>query len=271
MISIGWFSTGRGEGSRGLFSFVQEAITDGQLDAKIEFVFSNREPREAEGSDEFFDLVHSYDIPLVNLSSNRYRQEHGGGPISRYRAEFDHEAMDLLDKYQPDVCALAGYMLICSGEMCQRYPLLNLHGALPDGPIGTWQSVIWQLIEARAEQTGAMIHLATEEVDRGPVLSHCVVPITGHGFDQDWEALRGRDVADVRAAEGEDFPLFQRIREAGYRREPYLILETLRAVADGRLQVRPETALDASGQPLELLYPGGLPLTERIEATLAGG
>ena len=162
-------------------------------------------------------------------------------------------------------------MLICSGEMCRRYPLLNLHGALPDGPTGAWQSVIWQLIESRSQQTGAMIHLATEEVDRGPVLSHCVVPITGDGFDRDWEALRGRDTADVRAAEGEDFPLFQRIREAGYRREPYLILETLRAVADGRLHVRPETALDASGQPLGLRHPAGLPLTEHIEAALATG
>ena len=73
-------------------------------------------------------------------------------------------------------------MLICSGEMCRRYPLLNLHGALPNGPTGAWQSVIWQLIESRSQQTGAMIHLATEELDRGPVLSHCVVPITGDGF-----------------------------------------------------------------------------------------
>ena len=271
MLRIGWFSTGRGEGSRGLLRFIRDAIDQGRLDAQIEFVFSNREPGEADGSDQFFDLVRSHDLPLVTLSSGRYRREHGGGPMSRHRLGFDQEAIRLLEPYQPDVCALAGYMLICSGEMCRRYPLLNLHGALPDGPTGAWQSVIWQLIDSRSPQTGAMIHLATEEVDRGPVLSHCVVPITGEGFDEDWEALRGRGVADIRAAEGEDFPLFQRIREAGYRREPHLILETLRAVADGRLQVRPETALDASGQPLELRHPAGLPLTEHIEAALAAG
>ena len=271
MLRIGWFSTGRGEGSRGLLRFIHDAVEQGRLDAEIEFVFSNREPGEADGSDQFFDLVRSYGLPLATLSSARYRREHGGGPMSRHRVGFDREAIRLLEHYQPDVCALAGYMLICSGEMCRRYPLLNLHGALPDGPTGTWQSVIWQLIEVRAEQTGAMIHLATEEVDRGPVLSHCVVPMTGDGFDPDWDALRGRDVADIRAAEGEDFPLFRRIREAGYRREPYLILETLRAVADGRLRVKPETALDASGQPLELRDPAGLPLTEHIEAALAAG
>ena len=271
MLRIGWFSTGRGEGSRGLLRFIHDAIQQGGLDAQIEFVFSNREPGEAEGSDQFFDLVRSYGLPLVTLSSSRYRREHGGGPISRHRLGFDREAIRLLEPYRPDVCALAGYMLICSGEMCRRYPLLNLHGALPDGPTGTWQSVIWQLIEARSTHTGAMIHLATEEVDRGPVLSHCVVPITGGEFAREWEMLRGRGAADIRAADGEDYPLFQRIREAGYRREPYLILETLRAVADGRLRVKPETALDASGQPLELHYPAGLPLTERIEAALAKG
>ena len=269
MLRIGWFSTGRGEGSRGLLRFLHDAIEQGRLDAEIEFVFSNREPGEADGSDQFFDLVHSYDLPLVTLSSERYRREHGGGPMSRHRLGFDREAIRLLEPYQPDVCALAGYMLICSGEMCRRYPLLNLHGALPDGPTGAWQSVIWQLIDSRSPQTGAMIHLATEEVDRGPVLSHCAIPITGDGFDECWEALRGRCLADIRAAEGEDFPLFRRIREAGYRREPYLILETLRAVADGRLRVKPETALDASGQPLGLRHPAGLPLTERIEAALA--
>ena len=269
MLRIGWFSTGRGEGSRGLLTFIHTAIDRGRLDAEIEFVFSNREPGEAEGSDQFFDLVRSYRLPLVTLSSSRYRREHGGGPMSRHRLGFDREAIRLLEPYGPDVCALAGYMLICSGELCRRYPLLNLHGALPDGPTGTWQSVIWKLIDAQATQTGAMIHLATEVVDRGPVLSHCVVPISGDGFDEDWAARRGRDSHGIRAAEGEDFPLFQRIREAGFRREPYLILETLRAVADGRLRVRPQTALDASGEPLEASHPAGLPLTNHIEAALA--
>ena len=271
MLRIGWFATGRGEGSRGLLRFIHEAIDEGRLHANIEFVFSNREPGEAEGSDEFFDLVRSYNLPLVTLSSSRYRREHGGGAMARHRDGFDREAIRLLEHYRPDVCALAGYMLICSGEMCRRYPLLNLHGALPDGPTGTWQSVIWQLIDSRSKQTGAMIHLATEQVDRGPVLSHCVVPITGDGFDQDWEGLRGRNAADIRDADGEDFSLFQRIREAGYRREPYLLLETLRAVADGRLRVKPEIALDASGHPLVQTHPSGLPLTEQIEAALASG
>ena len=65
MLNIGWFSTGRGEGSRGLLNFVQKRLTATGADARINFVFSNRERGEAEGSDEFFNLVDGYDITLV--------------------------------------------------------------------------------------------------------------------------------------------------------------------------------------------------------------
>ena len=85
MLRIGWFATGRGEGSRGLLRFVADAIGEGRLDARIEFVFSNREPGEAEGSDAFFELVRAYGLPLVTLSSARYRREHGGRPMSQHR------------------------------------------------------------------------------------------------------------------------------------------------------------------------------------------
>ena len=270
MLKIGWFSTGRGEGSRGLLRFVADAIAAGGLDARIEFVFSNREPGEAEGSDEFFEMVRSYGFPLVMLSSARYRREHGGGPMSRHRNGFDREALGLLSNFEPDVCALAGYMLICSGEMCRRYPLLNLHGALPDGPTGTWQSVIWELMETGATRTGAMIHIATEEVDRGPVLSHCELPIVGGAFDEERRALAGRSVEEVRSVEGEENGLFKLIRSEGYRREPYLLLATLGAVADGRVRIRPGEALDANGEPWANTHAAGLSLTDEIEAALAG-
>ena len=77
MLKLGWFSTGRGEGSRELLRLVQEHIAAGDLPATIEFVFQNRERGEAEGSDQFQDLVRSYGIPLVTLSSQRFRKERG--------------------------------------------------------------------------------------------------------------------------------------------------------------------------------------------------
>ena len=268
MLNIGWFSTGRGEGSRGLLRFVQERVQRGQLNARIRWVFSNRAPGEAEGSDQFFQLVEGYGLPLLTLSSREFRRARGG-PFAQHREEFDRQVMGLLEDCQPDLCVLAGYMLIASGAMCRKYPLLNLHPALPDGPTGAWQEVIWSLIEARAYRTGAMVHLATEDVDRGPVVSYCTASITGPEFDPHWQRLAGQDLDQIKTSPGEGFPLFQLIRRAEYRREPYLVFETLRAVAEGRVIVRAGEALDRSGKPLASSLPQGLCLDQEIDQAMA--
>ena len=278
MLNIGWFSTGRGPGSQGLLRFVQERIERDLLDARIRFVFSNRAPGEAEGSDEFFRLVDRCGLPRVTCSSAEFRRSRrsSGVPWADLRPEFDRLAMDSLADYRPDICVLAGYMLIMGGEMCRRYPLLNLHPALPDGPIGTWQEVIWTLIRERATHTGAMTHLATEAVDRGPVVSYCTAPITGPDFDPAWQALAQQDPAQqdlesLKAGEAEDLPLFQQIRQAEYRREPYLLFETLRAVADGKivLDARVGQVLDSAGRPLTTSMPQGLGLDAEIDLAMA--
>ncbi|MCH7621508.1 MAG: hypothetical protein IH870_06385 [Chloroflexi bacterium] len=268
MFRIGWFSTGRGEGSRGLLRLVQEHILRGGLDAQIEFVFSNRAPGEAEGSDEYFQLVTGYDIPLRTMSSRQFRRTRGGS-LANHRDEFDRQVMTQLRDYQVDVCVLAGYMLIVGGAMCRQYSLLNLHPALPNGPIGTWQEVIWALIEQRASQTGAMMHLATEDVDRGPVVSYCTASISGGEFGAHWDELERLDLELVKSSPGEAYPLFQLIRQAEYLREPYLLLETLRALADGHLAIRGLDVLDSTGQAMARSAPHGLCLDPAIERAMA--
>ena len=242
-LNIGWFSTGRGPGSRGLLAFVQNRLARREIDARIQFVFSNREEGEAEGSDEYLELVRGYGLPLVTLSSARFRRSRGGR-LADLREEYDRLVANRLVGFQPDVCVLAGYMLILGDEMCHRYPFLNLHPALPDGPVGTWQQVVWELIESRAARTGTMVHLATEALDRGPVVSYCTVSLDTLGFSSHWSKLAGQDIALVKETEGENFPLFQRIRQAQYGQEPYLLFETLRAVAEGKVSLE---ALRAQG------------------------
>jgi len=276
MLNIGWLSTGRGEGSKGLLRFVQDRILRGQLDARIEFVFSNREAGEAEGSDQFIELVKSYDIPYRCISSKKFRASRPllfkstGRPFDSWRAHYDLEVMNRLEEFEPDVYVLAGYMLIVGIEMSRKYSILNLHPALPDGPIGTWQEVIWQLIESGASHTGAMMHLATEDVDRGPVVSHCTVPLTGGVFPGLWEELEERgELTQVKTEVGEELPLFQLIRQMGYQREPYLLFETLRCVAEGRVTLSGSQVLDREGAPLRLTNPAGLCLDQEINRAMA--
>ena len=263
MLTLGWFSTGRGEGSLGLLQKVQGAIESGELSAQIQFVFSNRESGEAEGSDRFFQQVHDYGIPLVSRSSQRFRRERGGGPFSRHRQDFDREVMTRLEGYEPDICVLAGYGLITDAELCNRYTMLNLHPALPGGPVGTWQDVIWKVIEEKAQEAGAYIHLATEDLDRGPVLTYYSFPTRGQAFDPLWSEIEGRSVEDLKATEGEDLPLFQLIRQEGIRRERPLLLETLKLFANGDMRVDGQQPLKAQGNPT-----GGICLNEAIERAL---
>ena len=271
MLNVGWFSTGRGEGSRGLLRFIQERIERGLLDARIAFVFSNRDRGQAQGSDDFFKLVDSYNLPLVTRSSAHYRRSRSSSGLSwaNLRPGYDRLVIEDLKDFRPDICVLAGYMLIAGGEMCSRYSLLNLHPALPDGPIGTWQSVIWELIERRATRTGAMIHLATEDLDRGPVISYCTAPITGPDFDRAWQALEEQDLEEIRSSQGEEFDLFKQIREAEFRREPYLILESLRAVSEGKVRIENGQVSNREGISLASMVPPGLCLDREIDEAMA--
>src|SRR3990170_2338003 len=145
MLRLGWFSTARGPTSRKLLAAAWDEIAIGRLRAQIDVVFCNREPGEDPQTDVFLEQVRGYGLPLVTLSTRRFRGERGesparpGEPLPQWRREFDREAIRLLEPYQFDLGMLAGYMLIATDILCRRYDLLNLHPAAPDGPPGTWQ------------------------------------------------------------------------------------------------------------------------------------
>ena len=261
-LELGWFTAGRGPGSRGMFERVLAAIDDGSLDARIPFVFMQRERGEGEGSDGFMDLAASRGIPVVTNSSRRFRDEHGGD-FASHRAEYDAQVLERLRAYAPDLCVLAGYLLIFSPVLTHAYPFINLHPSLPGGTVGLWQKVVWELIDARATETGAMTFLVTDELDKGPPVTYTRFPIAGPPFDDLWTQAAGHTV-DALRAEGEGQPLFKAIREAGLRREPVLLTETLRAFARGDVAVRGEAVVDASGAPR-----GPQDLTSVVEAALA--
>lgn len=235
------------------------AIASGELDASIEYVFSNREPGEAEGSDEFFRLVESIGVPLVWLSSRRFRREHGGGTIARHRDAFHDEAMRLTSGYEADLSVLAGYMLITSARICRERAMINLHPALPDAPSGMWQDVIWQLIEEDAAEHGAMVHLVTEVLDGGPPLGYCSFPIRDALLAPLWDEL-GRVGVEAAKAEGERQPLFAEIRRRGVARERPLVVATLIALANGSVRIEEGRPVGPDG-PIE----GGLDMSGRVE------
>jgi phosphoribosylglycinamide formyltransferase-1 len=260
---LGWFTAGRGPGSRAMFERTLTAIDAGVLDARVQFVFMHRERGEGDGSDAFITLAESRGIPVLARSARAFREAHGGD-IASNRDAYDAQVRQLLRPYAPGLCVLAGYLLILSEPMVSAYRFVNIHGALPQGPIGLWQAVIWGLIAGRAEETGAMAFSVTPDLDRGPPIAYCRFALRGPRFDGLWAAASNATVAQLREQDGENLPLFQAIRAEGISREPALLVETLRLVADGEVRLAGDTITDARGGTAE-----ARDLTVQVNATLA--
>ncbi|MBN1153022.1 MAG: phosphoglycerate transporter [Dehalococcoidia bacterium] len=249
MLRLGWMSTARGPGSFALLRYICEKIDAGQLDARISVVISNRERGESPQTDRFFDFASARGLPLVCVSSSRFRQSVQG---DEWRTRFDRHLAAQIDQYEIDVILLAGYMLIVSEYLCTRYPLLNLHPALPGGPTGTWQEVMDELALTGATRTGAMLHVVTPILDRGPTVSFFSFPLQGEPYDS------------LRSA-GDNAALAAAIRAEELRREFPLILVTLQALAAGRITIRGLQAYDAAGASLQ----SGMDLSREVERYLA--
>ncbi|MCD6600281.1 MAG: phosphoglycerate transporter [Dehalococcoidia bacterium] len=255
MLNIAWFSTGRDEAARQLLQAVQENISTGNIKGEISLVFSNREPGESQESDSFFDMARSYGIPLRCFSYRKFKrlipEENEAGESKKqsqenWRLKYDREVARRINEFSPDLCVLAGYMLIIGKELCQKYNMLNLHPAAPGGPTGSWQEVIWTLIKSKTMESGAMIHLVTPELDRGPVVSYCLFPIKGNPFDQYWQR-------------NDKETLFKLIRQHELAREFPLIISTLKAISHGEIAIRNGKILDAKKNITQ-----GYNLTEEI-------
>jgi len=272
MYQLGWFSTGRDKAARDLLKAVNSSIKQSEIEAEIAFVFSNRAPGESEESDLFFKLVEDYHIPLICFSYQKFKASKGAlitgqtGTLPLWRLDYDREVMNRLQGFHPDLCVLAGYMLIVGREMCRRYDMINLHPAAPGGPTGTWQEVIWRLIDNRACETGVMMHLVTPELDKGPPVTYCTFPIRGKSFDRYWRELEKLPENSSRGHD-EKNSLFKLIRQHGLAREFPLIISTLKAFSQGRIKITAgKKIVDSKRKPIR-----GYNLTDEINGQIKGG
>lgn len=247
-MNLGWFSTGRDEAALDLLRAIHAAIQRGEIPAtEIVVVFCNRERGEFALTDRFLDLVAQLQIPWVTFSSARFQPELRKRDVEAWRVAFDREVMRRLAPFAVDLWVLAGYMLIVSPLLCQKYPLINLHPALPGREKGSWQEVIHQLIAQEAEDTGCMMHLVTPELDAGPPITYCRFSLREEPFASLWEE------------KGET--LFWEIRQHGFRRELPLLVETLKLFACGEIKIESGQVKTAAGEVLE----GGYDLTAEID------
>jgi phosphoribosylglycinamide formyltransferase-1 len=264
---IGWFSTGRGAGSKALLKTTYDAIKSGDLAAEIEFVYCARERGETEPTDQYLDMVKEYGIPLISFSYQKYRAMRGmpspdlSQPLPQWRIDYDKEVLERLKKFRPDLCVLAGLMIVTSPVMCEKYAIINLHPAAPGGPAGTWQQVIWKLIETKANTQGIKMHVAIPELDMGPTATYCTFPIRGKAFDLYWDEIKGKTIEDIKKAQGVENPLFKAIREHGAVRELPLTVATLKVFSQGKIKItKDRQVVDTAGHVIK-----GYDLTAEID------
>ena len=129
-----------------------DAIAQGRLDLEIVVVFSNNP--NAYG----LERAEQAGIPTACI-------RHGDYPD---RESFDRAVVAELDRFDPELLILAGFMRILSPAFVEHYKgrVLNIHPALlPKFPgLNTHQ----RALDAGEEWHGSTVHFVTEELDGGP-------------------------------------------------------------------------------------------------------
>jgi hypothetical protein len=167
-----------------------------------------------------------------------------GEPLQPWRFEYDALVAERLGKYEFELGVMFGYMLIATEPLFGRFRFINDHPALPDGPIGTYQEVIAELMRTQALESGCLMNLVTGDVDRGPAISFCRYPIQDDMNAPAWDALSGAAIDAASLEEIMAMPLYADIRARGVARERPFLVETLRALAEGRLALPPKKPVD---------------------------
>jgi phosphoribosylglycinamide formyltransferase 1 len=283
-LKIGWFSTGRDPAARNLLETVHTDLCANNVPATIEWIFCHRETGDGPFNDEyrerelFFELAASKDIPVATLSHLRFVPElrkrglqesqaaaEPSPALEEWRNLYGREVIKTINLLPPvDIVVMAGYMLIIGNPELESLVLVNIHPALPWGPRGTWQEVIHQLIAENAQEQGIMVHIVTEELDRGPVISYCRFPIQGPEWEPLWKQWN-REIKPETALEiRENQALFKKIRLEGEIRELPLLRGAIRELAFENVVVNNKKVW-AGGK----LQKEGADLTPKIEEIVA--
>jgi phosphoribosylglycinamide formyltransferase-1 len=148
-----------GRGSN-MESVVRAAQTE-QWPARIAAVISNK--ADAGG----LAFAQANGIPTAVVPSKDYTD----------RAQFDAALQQAIDRFEPDLVVLAGFMRILTPPFVAHYAgrMLNIHPSLlPDFPgLATHR----QALAAGVAKHGATVHVVTAELDHGPVLGQAEIEV----------------------------------------------------------------------------------------------
>ena len=138
-----------------------QAIVNAQMPHKICCVISNNP--DAKGLD--FAKNEGIDTSVVN---------HRDYPD---RESFDQALGDVIDRYEPDLIVLAGFMRILNPNIIARFSerIINIHPSLLPAFAGLDTHA--RAIEAGVKIHGCTVHFVTPDLDAGPIVAQAALRI----------------------------------------------------------------------------------------------
>ncbi|AUH01631.1 phosphoribosylglycinamide formyltransferase [Pectobacteriaceae bacterium CE70] len=144
------------------------ACKNGRIKGRVAAVFSN--------NPDAFGLTRAQEAGIdTHVLSPKSFEE---------RAAYDAALADEIEKYTPDLVALAGYMRILSPEFVERFAgkMLNIHPSLLPKYPGLHTHA--QALANGDMVHGTSVHFVTDDLDSGPVILQAKVPIFAEDTEQ---------------------------------------------------------------------------------------
>ncbi len=131
-----------------------DSCESGYIPGEVVVVISNKEDAYA------LERARNKNIPAYFINPKDYSS----------REEYDMAIGDIIEKYEADLIAMAGYMLLLSPKFIARFRLkiMNIHPALCPSFPGT--HAIRDAYDYGVKVTGVTVHFADEGMDTGPII-----------------------------------------------------------------------------------------------------
>lgn len=138
-----------------------QTLLDAKLPCEIAAVISNK--ADAVG----LEIAGARGIPTVAISHKDFAS----------REDFDVALAQEIDRYQPDLVVLAGFMRILTANFVNHYAgrLINIHPSIL--PAFSGVNTHERALQEGVKIHGCTVHFVTAELDHGPIIIQSAVPV----------------------------------------------------------------------------------------------
>ncbi len=124
------------------------------------------------------EYANRFDIPVTVIDHTKYSS----------REDFDKELVKEIQKYNPNLTVLAGFMRILTPLFTQNIKAINLHPSLL--PRNKGLNAIKRSFEDEFDDGGVTIHYVTEELDSGDIIIQKSISKDGLDYSEYYNKIR---------------------------------------------------------------------------------